>query len=246
MRKMRAMRIATTHFKTMQAALKELEPIAKNPARLASGRPWRRLEQRPRETLGNWLLCAVANFKRGREEVIFGDEKGGGDGVVFDGEGWGLFAEHVFVPRRMDGDEASLESLILKAVEHKAAKGAPYAKGKTLIVLSDATGRWFPNPATRRIARKHHFDAVWVMHLEKRTGAGRYQYVVVKLDLSKGDAPVWTVDIAADFKSWIVRRNRGGLVIPPLPGQGLVKAVRPGRSGMLLVPRGPRLWLPRW
>src|SRR5437762_7948139 len=53
-------------------------------------------------------------------------------------------------------------------------------------------------------------------------------------------APVWTVDIAAGFKSWIVRRNRGGLVIPPLPGQSLVKSVRLGRSGMLLVPRGPR------
>src|SRR5438477_423688 len=68
---------------------------------------------------------------------------------------------------------------------------------------------------------------------------------VVGVDGGVGDAPVWTVDIAADFKRWIVRRNRGGLVIPPLPGQGLVKSVRPGRSGMLLVPRGPRLWLPR-
>jgi hypothetical protein len=42
----------------------------------------------------------------------------------------------------------------------------------------------------------------------------------------------WIVDIAADFKSWIVGRNRGGLVIPPLPGQSLVKSVRPWRSGM--------------
>ena len=221
MSKMRNRRVATTHFKTMQAALREIEPIARDPKRLASGRPWRKLDQRPREALGNWLLCAVLNFERGREDVIFGDQDDC-DGLVFDGKGWGLFAEHVFVPRRMDGDEASLESLILKAVEHKAANGAPYAKGKVLIVLSDATGRWFPNPATRRIAGKHHFDMVWVMHLERRTGAGRYRYAVTKLDLTKGDAPVWIVDIAADFKSWIVRRDRGGLVIPPLPGQGLV------------------------
>ena len=168
---MRAQRIATTHFKSVQAALRELEPIVRNPHLLASGRASTKFAQRPREILGNWLFCAVANFERGRDEILFGDQKDC-DGVVFDGKGWGLFAEHVFLPRREAQDEASLESLILKAVEHKARKGAPYAKGKTLIVLSDATGRWFPNPATRRIAGKQHFDTVWVMHLEKRTGGG--------------------------------------------------------------------------
>jgi hypothetical protein len=56
------MRIATTHFKTMQAALKELEPIARDPKRLASGRPWKRLEQRPRETLGNGGMNTMSHI----------------------------------------------------------------------------------------------------------------------------------------------------------------------------------------
>jgi hypothetical protein len=98
------------------------------------------------------------------DEILFGDQKDC-DGVVFDGKGWGLFAEHVFLPRREAQDEASLESLILKAVEHKARKGAALCQGQ------DAHhGQMVPNPATRRIAGKHHFDAVRVMHLEKRTG----------------------------------------------------------------------------
>jgi hypothetical protein len=54
---------------------------------------------------------------------------------------------------------------------------------------SSSPGTWFLNPATRQLAGKHNFDAVRVMHLEKRTGAGRYHYSVVRLDLSDAMRP---------------------------------------------------------
>ena len=112
------------------------------------------------------------------------------------------------VPRLRDGQTGDAEMLILKAVEQKRHKGgAAYASGKSLIVFLNAgAGVWFPNRVARQLPEPLHFDAVWVMGLQ-RVEAGEYVYGVTALDLSEGNAPTWLVQIGKDFNSWEVAAN---------------------------------------
>ena len=114
----------------------------------------------------------MANLARGLDDILFGDQKDC-DGVVFDGKGWGLFAEHVFLPRREAQDEASLESLILKAVEHKARKGVALCQGQ------DAHhGQMVPQSSDAADRRQAPLRCGAGDAPGEADGAGRYQYVV--------------------------------------------------------------------
>jgi hypothetical protein len=148
------MKYAVTRFKSMELALKEIEPFVKNGAHLQSGKPFDRFGgMRSREMLANWLLCVTINAIDGRR-LTFSSDPTGGDGIIQDqatGETWPT--EHVMVPRQSGAVRA--HSLILEAVEHKRAKGgAAYASGKNLIVFLDAdAGTWFPNRVARALPR---------------------------------------------------------------------------------------------
>ena len=74
-----------------------------------------------------------------------------------------MFSEHVFA--RAEAAE-SAEALVTKAFELKAGKGKEHARGRTLIILSEAGGQVFPTKLARQIEGKHHFKGVWLLGLE--------------------------------------------------------------------------------
>ena len=115
-----------------------------------------------------------------------------------------MSTEHVFIPPTQKS-ASGVEQLIYAATEHKARKGNHYAIGKDLVIFSEGIGVWQPNRAARGILRKHGFNSVWVVHLEKGDDSG-YTYFVSLLDVSKGNAPVWRVLINSDFTDWQVQR----------------------------------------
>lgn len=172
------MKYPVKRFKNMEVALKQLEPFVKNAAHLESGKPFENFGgMRSREILANWLLCATINAIDKRR-LTFSSDPIGSDGIVQDdatGETWST--EHVMVPRQSGGENAEAQALILAAIEQKRNKGgAPYASGKTLVVfLYAGIGAWHPNRVAGALPKPLHFDAVWVVGLQK-VEDGAYTY----------------------------------------------------------------------
>ena len=205
------MSYATTRFKSMAVALRELEQIIKSPALLEIGKPLKQFGgARPRELVANWMICAVANAEEGAgERMAFHSDPIGGDGIIVDtktDETWPT--EHVLVPAPRTASVPDIEASIAKAVSDKQNKGGPaYAEGKTLVVfLNSGGGEWKPTRVTRSLPA-HDFGAVWVVGLCSAKD-GEYVYGVTNLHLEIGQAPTWTVHIAIDFASWSVERNQ--------------------------------------
>jgi hypothetical protein len=198
------MKYKVTRFKTLELALKELEPFIKDGTHLQTGKPFKRFEGlRSRELLASWLLCVAVDPKR----LTFTSDPLGGDGIIFDSmteRTWQM--EHVIVPAPRDGGAKDIEAEILQAIQAKQSKGgAAYASGKTLVVFLNAGNRtaWFPNKVAKKLPNKLDFDAVWVVGLQS-VEAGEYIYGVTQLDLSRGNAPTWSVRINQDFSGWKV------------------------------------------
>jgi hypothetical protein len=201
-----------TRFKTLTLALKELEGFAvHNAESLQTGRPLGQFgDLRPRELLGNWLVCAAINStvpaQPERFTFVGTSDPVGGDGVILDTvTGDTRPTEHILVPRQSGGEEADIEALILGQVAKKRDKGgAAYASGKTLVVFREAEGLpWFPNRVARRLPDDLAFVEVWVVGLE-RVEDGQYVYFASLLDVSEGDAPTWRIRIAPSFDRWAV------------------------------------------
>jgi hypothetical protein len=198
------------HFKSMNVALKELEPFVRDGRHLQVGKPFANFGgQRSREILANWLLCAVANADEPGRYTLATSPLGG-DGVIADtrqGDGW--VTEHIIVPD-IDGRPRALdeaERLILEAVDKKHKKGgAAYASGKTLVVfMNAAAGSYFPNRLVRGLPEDLAFDEVWVVGLEQLADRS-YVYTAAVLKLEGGDAPSFRVRIAPEFDAWAVER----------------------------------------
>jgi hypothetical protein len=202
------MKHEVTQFKSLAIAIKELEPFIRNGWHLQRGKPFKRLGLRSREALANWLLCVSANYAAGEDRLTFTSDPNGGDGIIYDkGNGQAVVTEHAYVPSPNAGGKkqaaGDVKSKVLSAVAKKQAKGgAAYASGKTLVVFSDAVGWWKANEVARELPA-HDFDAVWVVALQG-VEDGQYIYNVTRLDLRRGNAPVWRVTIAPDFSSWRV------------------------------------------
>jgi hypothetical protein len=202
------MKYPVTRFKSMDVALKEIEPFVKDAAHLQSGKPFAKFGgMRSREIVANWLLCATIQAVDKRELLFYSDPIGG-DGILQDaatGQTWQT--EHVFVPRQRASPGVDAKALILAAINQKRSKGgAAYASGKTLVVFLDAgAGRWFPNAVARALPKPLHFDAVWVVDLQPLHD-GAYTYGVTQLDVRSGNAPTCLVHIAKDFDGWAVTR----------------------------------------
>jgi hypothetical protein len=202
------MKYPVTRFKSLQVALKELDPFVRNGAHLQSGKPFKRLGGlRSRELLANWLLCVAVNHSYPDRLTFCGmTDPIGGDGVICDlltEETWPT--EHVMVPSRRNNGTQDVGDLILEKICLKCSKGGEaYARGKTLVVfLNAAGGQWFPNKVASQLPQPVHFEAVWVVGLQ-RVEDGSYVYAVTRLDLRNGNAPIWVVRIAADFDTWTV------------------------------------------
>jgi len=193
----------------MAVALKTLEPYVRNATHLQTGRPFQNFgEMRSREALANWLLCVTVNAADQRQlSFTTTNDLIGGDGNIHDEKSGEIFpTEHVLVPNQQIGNDT--QSLVLQAIDDKRTKGgAAYASGKTLVVFVNAGGgEWFPNRVARALPNPLHFEAVWVISLQKVEADGAYTYGVTHLDLSEGDAPTFIVRIAKDFDAWEVTR----------------------------------------
>jgi hypothetical protein len=189
-----AMKLRVTHFKTPRIGLKELEPFVRNTKHLYSGKPFDRFgDLRSRELLGNWLICAVLNAGSPTASYTFTSDPQGGDGIIYDTEtetGWPT--EHVLVPRTTAEEIRDIPALILAAVSKKQKKGAAaYARGKVLVVFLDAgLGEWFPNGVAKQLPSVD-FKEVWVVGLHGEV-TDEYTYGVVQLDISRGNAPMFS------------------------------------------------------
>ena len=200
------MKYRVKRLKSLAVALKELEPYIRDGRKIKSHPEFKSIKQRPRELLGNWLLCAVANADRGVETVhIYEDPFGNGDGMLVDQTtGEKMFIEQVYA-RAEEGKDA--EALITRAFSLKAGKGEEYAAGRTLVILSEAGGAYFPNRLARQLKGKHHFKGVWLLGLDAAAIAeGRYAYTVADISGDTDPAPVWRVTLADDFSEWTVER----------------------------------------
>ena len=200
------MKAKVTRFKNLRLALKELEPFVRDGGHLKTGKPFKRFDGlRSRELLANWLLCVVVNSIHETERFTFTSDPFGGDGIIYDNlTGETSPTEHVLVPSVPGAEPAAVEALILKAIGKKHSKGGTaYASGKTLVVFLNAGGgEWYPNKVARQLPAPFHFDAVWVVGLQRVEGTGEYVYAVTRLDLKRGNAPAWRVCIARDFDTW--------------------------------------------
>src|SRR3990167_9836397 len=68
--------------KDLRIALKDFEPMVKNPQFLWNGREIKNFSLRPREAWSNWLICAVLRKMHGREITFMEDDAG--DGFIVD------------------------------------------------------------------------------------------------------------------------------------------------------------------
>ena len=201
------MKQAVRRFKDLKIALKELEPYVRDGRHLTSGAPLKSFKNlRSREMLANWLLCAVANASHQSSAFTFTTDPDGGDGILFDLErslAWRT--EHVMIPAvRVSSEKRSIEEAIAGAVRHKAAKGEPYARGKSLVLFNDSgLGTWRPTHAARGLP-EHCFDDVWVVGLHGEV-VDSYTYSVSLLSLETGQAPTWLVRLTPDFADWSVQ-----------------------------------------
>jgi hypothetical protein len=196
------MKAKVTHFKSLEVALKELEPFIRNGQHLFTGKPFKRMEGlRSRELLANWLLCAAVNSVTSPGRLDFSTDPDGGDGLILDTvTGEAKPTEHVLA-RRREGDTASADTLILNAITAQQAKGGKaYASGKTLVIFAENIGQWHPNLLARQLP-PHDFEAVWVIGLQG-VEDGEYVYNVTRLNAAH--SPAWRVYIAKDFASWRV------------------------------------------
>jgi hypothetical protein len=198
-------RANVTKIRDLKQVLKDLERHVKAPDFLRKGREFKNFALRPRELLANILICAAGNFDDPENRLTVCTDPSGGDGLVFsERHGGYMTTEHVFVPTKAD-DKETVESRILSAIEHEKKKGSSYSSGKDLVIFSEAKGWWKPNVVARKIAGRHGFETVWVIHLEHAGDAGN-SYCVAWLEATHGNAPCWRVLINDDFTDWQVQR----------------------------------------
>jgi len=208
---MRAAKVkySVMRFKSLELALKELEPFIRSGEHLQTGRPFRLLEgMRSREALANWLICVAINHDYQPNRFSFTSDPTGGDGIIYDAQTEATWkTEHVMVPnRRSLRNVTDTEDYVIEAISLKNDKGETYASGKTLLVFLDTgTAPWFPNKVTQQLPQPLHFDDVWVLGLQGVV-ENEYLYGVSKLDPELPDAPVWHIRIGTDFDRWSVGR----------------------------------------
>jgi hypothetical protein len=203
------MKYSVTKFKSLEIALKEMEPLVRDGNYLLTGKPFKKLGgMLPREILGNWLVCAVVNANEAEKICTFTSDPQSGDGVIFNvhtNEGW--FTEHVMVARPHKAYEfkLSIEDRIIEAYSGKVKKGGyAYARGKTLIIFLDVnTGKWQPRKLARQLPSDLVFSDVWVFGLLPFND-GKYVYGISQLGDIERQAPTWIVQIDDQFSSWNV------------------------------------------
>lgn len=191
-----------TAVRDLRAILKDLESQVRDPRHLRVGRDYPSMSMRPRELLGNWLLCVILADATGRNWTL-SDDPTGGDGAMLDRDtGTGFLTEHVFIPPPRPDNKKPVQQQIEEAIAAKAGKGEEYSRGRTLIVFSEAEGNWFPNRVAKSVDGTHGFDAIWCLGLEGVEN-GEYIYWITRLEVA-AYSPAWKVRINEDFIDWTI------------------------------------------
>jgi len=189
--------------KDLKSILTWLEYPVRNGIELYTGRPEKLTGLLPRELLGNWLVCIVANYKNKDGDYTISSDPTGGDGIIFNRKtARGYKTEHVMVPVEKRG-VSNTETLIIESIEKKKNKGVPYASGQILIIFLEAGGKWFPSKVAKLLKLKEPllFESVWLFGLDDPI-QDEYIYNVVELD--SNTFQVWKVVISKKFDSWQV------------------------------------------
>jgi len=189
-------------IKDLKIALKDFEPMVKNPQFLWNGRKIKNFGLLPREAWANWLICAVLRKMHNRDITFMEDDSG--DGFVIDKDLRLAFqTEHVSaldVPRGRK--LPSGEQRVIDAINLKIARGADYAHEKLLVTFFDGAGQFFRNKIRESIFGRHNFEAVFCVGL-LNSGPDGYSYTVTEFRDSFGEQSVThKVEINSDFTDW--------------------------------------------
>lgn len=189
-------------IKDFQIALKDLEPMVKNPAYLWNGRDLQNFSLRPREAWANWLITVVLQHMHKRDITFMEDDSG--DGFIIDKELRIIVpTEHVSALEIPKGKKLpSGEQRIIDAINLKISKGTDYAKDKLLIVFFDGAGKFYRSKIREAIFGNHGFEAVFCVGLLDSNENG-YSYSVTEFRDSFGDQSVThQVEIDGKFSGW--------------------------------------------
>jgi len=191
-------------IKDLKIALRDFEPMVKNPKYLWNGRDIQNFSLRPREAWANWLICAVLRHMYKRDITFMEDTKG--DGFIVDKERKIIVpTEHVSALNIPKGKKLpNGEQRVIDAINLKIAKGPDYARNKLLVAFFDGAGKFFRNKIRKAIFGRHNFEAVFCVGL-LNSGKGGYSYSVSEFRDSFGDQSIThIVEINGDFTDWKV------------------------------------------
>lgn len=193
-------------IKDLRKALKDFEPMVKNPQFLWNGREIQNFSLRPREAWANWLICVVLR-KISSRDVTFAEDKTG-DGYVIDRNlGLAFPTEHVSALNVPKGKKLpSGEQRVIDAINLKIARGRDYAMEKLLVVFFDGAGQFFRNKIRESVYGKHGFEAIFCVGLLDSSASG-YSYSVTEYRDSFGDHSIThVVEINGDFTDWQIKQ----------------------------------------
>lgn len=193
-------------IKDLKIALKDFEPMVKDPKHLWNGRDIQNFSLRPREAWANWLICAVLREMHKRNITFMEDNKG--DGFIVDKDKKIIVpTEHVSALNIPKGKELpSGEQRVIDAINLKIAKGSDYAKEKLLVVFFDGAGEFFRSKIREAIFGKHNFEAIFCIGL-LNSGKDGYSYSVTEFRYSFGNQSIThKIEINGDFTDWKVSK----------------------------------------
>ena len=191
-------------IKDLKIALKDFEPMVKDPRHLWNGRDIQNFSLRPREAWANWLICAVLRKMHKRDITFMEHDKG--DGFIVDKDKKIIVpTEHVSALNVPKGKKLSGgEQRVIDAINLKIAKGPDYAKEKLLVAFFDGAGQFFRSKIRESIFGRHNFEVVFCVGL-LNSGKDGYSYSVTEFRDSFGDQSVThKVEINGDFTDWQV------------------------------------------
>ena len=190
-------------IKDLKLALKDFEPMVKNPRHLWNGRRLKNFSLLPREAWANWLVSAVLSHSQKRD-ITFMEDTVGGDGFIVDKEKGLVFqTEHVCALNIPKGRKLpDGEQRIIEAINLKIARGPEYAQNKILVAFFDGAGKFSRSKIREAIFGKHNFEAVFCVGLLD-SGVNGYSYLVTEFRDSFGSHSIsHKVEINGDFTGW--------------------------------------------
>ncbi|KKQ95679.1 MAG: hypothetical protein UT20_C0024G0008 [Candidatus Levybacteria bacterium GW2011_GWA1_39_11] len=191
-------------IKDLKKALKDFEPMVKDPKHLWNGRNLKNFNLLPREAWGNWLVSAVLCEISGRDVTFADADSEKVDGYIIDRSIKAIFpTEHVSaldIPKAKKLPKG--EQRIINAINLKISRGPKYSQGKLLVAFFDGAGEFFRTKIREAILGKHNFEAVFCVGL-LNSGKDGYSYIVTEFrDSFKDQSITHKVEINGDFTDW--------------------------------------------